>query len=476
MEFPYGKAPLAILVLALLTGLAMTYANLTEQAQPRPDLVFATFTKEHAATYQKPIAEFEKLHGVKVQLQVVSQRALQGRLQSAMQAGAEVPDMVELLYGTLGFFTRGPLEDIGFVDLTDRVREAGLFDSLVRSRFSLWSTRGRIFALPHDVHPVMLAYRRDLIEQLGIDVNKLTTWGEFSRVGREITRDLNGDGVRDRYMLDLPADGGDSLRLLLSQRGGGVFDDKGNVIFDSEEAVEVLCWYVRQIRGSGQISTACGWGQTLSRAMIDGLCLFYICPDWRTRQIEVDIPSLKGKMAVMPLPAWTEGGRRTSTWGGAGLAITRQSKNPELAWKLAMYLYYDPSQLGQRFEGTNIIPPLKAAWNLPEFSKPNPFWGGELIGRRYAELAPSTPAEQSNPYMSLAGGKLSEAFTNTSLHYKEHGEAGLEDFARSELKRCAARVREVMKRNVFMKDSEVTMTSIQSPLPGDEGTNQGRTP
>ena len=46
-----------------------------------------------------------------------------------------------------------------------------------------------MFALPHDVHPVMLAYRRDLFEQLGIDVNKLTTWDEFARVGRQVTQD-----------------------------------------------------------------------------------------------------------------------------------------------------------------------------------------------------------------------------------------------------------------------------------------------
>lgn len=449
MEFPYGRAPLAILILALLSGGGLVCAHLASNEQARPDLVFATFTKEHAAAYQVPIREFEKQHGVKIQVQVVS-KSLEASLQSAMQAGAEVPDMAELIYNSLGYFTRGPVEDVGFVDLTDRVRNAGLFDALVPSRFSIWSTRGHVFALPHDVHPVMLAYRRDLVEQLGIDVNRLTTWEEFCRVGREVTKDLDGDGVRDRYMIDLPADGNDTLRLLLLQRGGGVFDAAGNVIFDSEEAVEVLCWYVRQIRGPVQISTVCGGGQTLSRAMIDGLCLFYICPDWRTRQFEVDIPSLKGKLGIMPMPAWKPGELRTSVWGGTGLAITKACKNQELAWKLAMYLYYDRSQLGQRFEATNIIPPLKSAWNLPEFSRPNPFWDGEPIGKRYAELAPTTPGEQSNPYMTLAVGKLSEAFENTSLYYRDSGDKGLEEYARSELKRCAARVREVMKRNVFM--------------------------
>jgi arabinosaccharide transport system substrate-binding protein len=451
MEFPYGKAPLAILILALASGV-FVFTGAAKESGRRPDLILATFSKEHGAAYQPAVRAFEKQHGVSIQIQVVSQRALQSRLQSAMQAGADVPDMVELLYGTMGFFTRGPIEDVRFVDLTDRVRSAGLDKSLVTSRFGLWSSRGRLFSLPHDVHPVMLAYRRDLVEQLGIDVTKLTTWDAFCRVGREVvTKDLNGDGINDRYMLDIPADGGDTLRLLLLQRGGAVFDESGDVAFDDERAVDVVCWYVKQIQGTDRIAFPCGWGQTLSRALLDGLCLFYICPDWRTNQFEVDIPSLKGKVDVMPLPAWEAGGPRTSVWGGTGLTITKRCAKPDLAWQLAMYLYYDRSQLGERFAHTNILPPLKDAWSEPAFNEPRPFWSGTRIGQTYAQLAEQTPNEQVSPYQTLAVGKLSEAFTNATLYHAEHGEAGLRAFVRVELKRCADRVRDVMGRNTFLK-------------------------
>ena len=34
--------------------------------------------------------------------------------------------MVELMFGTLGVFTKGPIDEVGFVDLTDRVAAAGL--------------------------------------------------------------------------------------------------------------------------------------------------------------------------------------------------------------------------------------------------------------------------------------------------------------------------------------------------------------
>ena len=114
--------------------------------------------------------------------------------------------------------------------------------------------------------------------------------------------------------------------------------------------------------------------------MIDGLVLFQWTPDWRSWVFEDEVPSLKGKMALMPLPAWKPGGRRTSVWGGTGLMIMKATKNPELAWELAKFLYFDTPELGKRFQATNILPVLKDAWNLPEFDRPNPYWSNQPIG------------------------------------------------------------------------------------------------
>jgi arabinosaccharide transport system substrate-binding protein len=467
MDFPYGKAPLAILCLMLISGAILFAVNVTESVQRKPDLMMVTFAKEHADAYKPAIAKFERDNNVKIQIQVVDKNVVNSRLQAAFQAGADVPDMVEILTGTMGTFTRGPLDDVGFLDLTERVKEAHLDQRLVQSRFRIWSSRGHIFALPHDVHPTGLIYLRDRVEELGIDVNKLTTWDEFTRIGREITRDLDGDGVPDRYMIDLPPDGSDALRLLLLQRGVGLFNEKEEVTFDDERSVDVVCWYVRQIQGKNRISVTCGWGQTLSRAMIDGRCLFYMCPDWRTMQIQADIPSLAGKLAVMPLPAWEKGGIRTSTWGGTGLAITKQCKNPDLAWKLAMYLYYDADQLGPRFAATNILPPLKEAWSRPEFDQPKPFFSNQKLGRIYSALAPDVPAEVVTAHTSSTTAKLSEAFTNTSLYYQEHGEDGLRDFARSELKRCADRAREIVRRNRFLNEPPAASRTESSGAAND---------
>src|SRR5262245_20685971 len=122
MDFPYGKAPLAILIVSIIAGLSLWVAASSGfKGERKPDLIFATFEKNHAAAYRTALPAFEQKYNCKVQIQVVDPKALQNRLQSALLVGADVPDLCELLDGTMGTFTRGPVEDVGFIDLTSRV-------------------------------------------------------------------------------------------------------------------------------------------------------------------------------------------------------------------------------------------------------------------------------------------------------------------------------------------------------------------
>lgn len=451
--FPYGKAAGALLFIALTTGTVLFWLQHGWE-KPEADLVFTTFAQNHYEAYLQVVGQFEAQHQCKVQMQLVPARGLQSRLQSAFLVNAEVPDVVEILNGSMGYFTQGPLEDVGFLDLTDWLHESGIYDRMVASRFTLWSSRGRIFGMPHDVHPVTLAYRADIVEgELGIDVGQLDTWDKFTALGRRLTIDKDGDGVIDQYMIDLPADGGGALELLNLQHGSGLFDEHGNVAMDSDVIVDTIEWYIHQTRGENKIAFPAGGGQTLSKAMLDGFALFYFCPDWRTQTFEKDVPTLSGKMKIMPLPAWQPGGRRTSTWGGTGLCITKACQKPELAKELAKFFYLNNEDLGKRFKALNIVPPVKDAWDLPVFDEPREYWCGQPIGRILSSLCPEVPPDYATPYLELAREKLKVAFLNAAQYYDAHGDDGLREAIQRELTAGADYVRRVANRNVFLTTS-----------------------
>jgi arabinosaccharide transport system substrate-binding protein len=432
------------LVIAIVSSLAW---GATRRARHPADLVLAVFAEQHYSAYLQVIPEFEREHGVKVDVQLVDLQSLEARLESAIVSNTRIADLNEISEGSLGFFTRGPQEDFGFLDLTDLVKKEGLDHRVVEARYVPWTARGRVYALPHDVHPVMLAYRRDLIEQLGIDVRSLQTWDDFVAMGRRVTKDLDGDGISDRFAIDLPMNGQWGLQTLLRQRGMDLFNAQGEAGFNTPEGVDTVVWYIHQTRGPQRIAYEAGEAQLFYKAVSDGLVLFLLTPDWRSFQYQFDAPSLSGKLALMPLPAWEKGGRRTSTWGMTGLTISKRTLHPELAWELAKFLYFNKADLGQRFVNSNIITPLKEAWDLPEFHQPSPYYSNQKVGEEYARLAPEVPPVFSSPIYKTGQTKLDQALTRSAAYYEEHGDDGLRETVQRELADAARYLKMWADRN-----------------------------
>src|SRR3954451_17147208 len=155
-SFPFGHAALSLLVLALLSG---TWLAAHRPPAKSATLTFCTFANTHYDAYKQAIPSFEADHpGVTIDLQLVAGSAVTTRLQAAFWADLDVPDLVETEISSAGSFFRGPLKDVGFLDLTDRIHHSGLWDGMVHARFAPYTRRGHIFGLPHDVHPVQLAY------------------------------------------------------------------------------------------------------------------------------------------------------------------------------------------------------------------------------------------------------------------------------------------------------------------------------
>jgi arabinosaccharide transport system substrate-binding protein len=440
-SFPFGAAALAVLILSLVSG-----AWLLAHPIPRKQatLAFWTFANTHYDAYKQAIPAFEAKHpGVKVDLQLVSGQAVTSRLQAAFWADLDVPDLVEVEISAAGGFFRGPLKEVGFVDLTDRLHQSGLYHRMVQARFAPYTRRGRIFGLPHDVHPVQLAYRRDIFEKEGVDARDIQTWDDFVRAGRRLTI------PNKRYMIELADTNASNLEMFLYQRGGGFFDPQGECIFDNDAAVETMLWYVPLVAGAQKIGNSLGGGQILTKAVEDGYFLCLIAPDWRSKMFEKDIPRMAGKMALMPLPSVRPGGPRTSTWGGTMLGITKHCTKQELAWQLALHMYLDKADLAQRFRDTNILPALREAWDAPVYREPRPYWSNQPLGLLYAQLAPQVPFQYTSPMIQTAKAKLGEAVVACVQRYNSRGELDFEEFVRAQLRRNADEVRRLIRRNPY---------------------------
>ena len=131
------------------------------------------------------------------------------------------------------------------------------------------------------------------------------------------------------------------------------------------------------------------------------------------------------------------------------LSLTKRCRNPELAWRFARHIYFDPDRLAEIFRETNILPPFQDAWTHPGFHRADAYWDGQRIGLRYIQLAPQVPVVYGSPYLQLAKDQMSNVISSCASYYNAHGEAGFADFARARLAAAADYVRKQMSRNPF---------------------------
>lgn len=396
-EFPLGRAPV---VMALLFLLSLPFVWMRPSAS-EDALQFWVFANTHYDEYRERVELFEKQRRVEVNLQLIPGNVLVDKLLAAFLSNTGAPDLAEVEINQSGRFFLGRKSDVGFVDLTERLKREGVYDRMVQTRFVPWSNRGSIYGVPHDVHPVVLLYRTDMLGNLTAEFEKTETWDDFVAFFKKHPRllDADGDGKNEKHAIMLWRDLQAHLRLFLLQNGEDYFDAQGNVHVDTPRARRVASW-MRDMFMTHEIAFAAPpFGPDLYGPMKENRLYCVLAADWFVGMIRKFAPELKGKYRAMPLPTWTKGGRRTSTWGGTMIGMTKQSKRQELAWELLKFLYFDQASARNRYEQTKIITSYKPAWRDPIFQRPDDFVDGKL-GVLLTTLANDVPPVYQNQFSS----------------------------------------------------------------------------
>jgi arabinosaccharide transport system substrate-binding protein len=420
MAFRLGRPILVMSIVAVVSGALIA----RHRDPPRPDLVMWVFAEGHAVAYRSLLPQFERRTGRTVGIELMTGRAEDARLQSMFmsgQSGPSLPDVVEIEIGAVGKFFRPPVEDIALLPLNDRLERSGWGRRILPSRFAPWSKRGTIFGVPHDVHPVAIAYRRDLFEAAGIDLEATTLWPEFQAMGLRFQRYWQARGHAARRAIELPRSGPEVLTLMLLQRGVNIVDEHDTIRINDPIVARTVAFYVDLVAGPKRIASdsARASGMWTNDALGGILCAF-VTPDWRIFQLQRFAPALEGRLHMMPLPRFEATDAPTATWGGTMIGITRHSGNHDLAWKLIEHLYLSAAGLEARQRLSRILPPVVEWWSRPEYDRADPFFGGQKVDRLYIELARSMPPRYVTPVTAVAEALLSGVLDRAVRHAERH--------------------------------------------------------
>lgn len=328
-----------------------------------------------AASLMALVPEFERLHP-EIEIRIDMTGAdMQSRFLLSLIAGVGAPDISQLqLVDAPKFAPSGAL-----MDLTGKAQQYA--DKFTPSFWDNCTHEGRVYAIPWDMGPCAVFYKRDLFERHGIDPESIETWEDYIAVGQQIVKASRGE----TNMLALSVGGlFQFFEMLIQQTGGGVFDREGRIIIHSPENVQAL-EVLRAILEAGIAAPINTSGPEYYASFQNDKIATYPLAVWLGGSIKDYAAPTAGNWGVFRLPAVEPGGLRTSNLGGSVLVIPDQCEKKEEAWKYVEYVLCTKEAQIEQYRNFDLFPCLMTTFEDPFFDEPDPFYGGQKVRRLFAQ-------------------------------------------------------------------------------------------
>ena len=240
----------------------------------------------------------------------------------------------------------------------------------IRSAFpdgawGLTSFGDQVFAIPQDVGPMMLYYREDLFNQLGLTVP--TTWDEFAALAAEVRQKSP-----TQYLTTFSAGDPGWFAGLSEQAGANWWTPEGNswkVSIDDPATQKVATFWGDLVK-SDLVDSQPMYTPEWNAAMNDGTLLAWPSAVWGAGVLEGVAPDTAGKWRAVPMPQWSAGDNVTGYWGGSGTAMSASCKYPAQAMKFMTWLNTSPEALAGLVTISGVYPAATAGQTGPALASP----------------------------------------------------------------------------------------------------------
>lgn len=303
------------------------------------------------AAFELLTAEFGAQNGCRVKISQLGDWA--ELLRRALHK--QLPDVIEI-----GSTWLGALGNMHCLRpfTADEVAAAGGADAFAAGAWQscLLPNDSRVWALPLTIDPRLFIYRRDFLEQAGVDETAaFATHAAVEQTLQQLQK--LGDTVLPWAAPTIqPAEPIQNLQLIVNWiwgAGGDLLNvERRQILFHKTEALNGMTAYYNLRRYMTRRPPFMQAIREYSAAVIAG-------GTWTILPLETVPPPIRDKLGMAPMPG-------SAFVGGSHLVVSRSSKNAELAARLAIFLTSAAAQLhGHRVRGS--LPTSLAALNSDEF-------------------------------------------------------------------------------------------------------------
>jgi trehalose/maltose transport system substrate-binding protein len=314
------------------------------------------------------VARFTRETGITVEFLPAPETTLEqiATWHKLLEGGAKGPD----IYGMDVIFPEIFAESL--LDLRAYIPEqdiAAHFPELIANN----TVNGRLVALPAKFNEGLLFYRVDLLRKYGYKAPP-KSWQELESMARRIQAGERATGNKDFWgyvWQGAPSEAltCNALEWQVSQGGGTVLDEKGNVTVNNAHAIrawETAARWVGSVSPPGVVAHK-EW-DTLNIWQAGNAAFMRNWASWYIVSRGLDSP-LKDRFDIAPLPRGSAG--VATTLGGSGYGVSRHSVHPREAAMLVRFLCSREEQV-RRCRDANDAPTIPELYEAPELLLRNP--------------------------------------------------------------------------------------------------------
>lgn len=330
------------------------------------------------------------------------------KLLTTMTGGRSVPDITGIKGEDIASFL--PNAD-RFIDL-NTLGAKSLAPQYLEWKWKLGQSKdGKQIGFPIDIGPTAMYYRQDLFEKAGLPTDptevaaQVKTWDDWFALGPELRK-----ASPKTYLVN---NGGAVFNVAVGQGTKRFIDEDNHFIGDQDHIHEAWKLAIRP----GQLGVNAKINDNSWNAAIgSGALGTEIGAAWHALDIEQAAPGTKGLWRVAPMP----GG--PSNNGGSFLALPRQCRNPEQAFKVVSWLLNAANE-ARGFTDAALFPSAPAAYELPALTGADPFFGGQKIIEVFGPAAKGIPVAYEAPADAAVAAPYYTELTNIEAKGKNPDDA-----------------------------------------------------
>ena len=311
---------------------------------------------------------------------------------TALSTAVHLPDVMALESSYVGRYEQGEgLEDL---------RQAPFDVDRFHNRFVRYAwdqatnRRGEVVAVPTDIGPGTLLYRRDLMDQAGItEAELLPTWESYLAAGVKLK------AATGAYLLGNAQILKDIVSRAGVRPGEGLYYNRANQALIQQPRYHRAFELARQLRRHGLDAQVYDWTNEWGEKLKRGQIATCVTGAWMAGQLNNWVaPNTRGLWRAAPLPEGT-----FVSYGGTFYALPRHAsaQNKALAWELVQLLTLDRGQQLAALKSQDAFPALLAAQDDPFLEQPLPFLGGQrarVLWRDAARRITATDTHKQNNF------------------------------------------------------------------------------